>query len=188
MSTSSWPPSCRSTPSNCTCCCILTPHTHLSDSAGYPHLNHLIRFPHPDNNTEPLAWFHCPHCPCTLGLNWIHPTEMPLVEESVSTATWLPRVGDFEGYIHLFDDDSAPSPGSPSPMDDVSNALADRKNAANLPEAKVTTPVEHRKSLSDGPRKSTRKSKPTAARLESDWSNGLATPTYKPRKSKYDVR
>src|SRR5208282_5821725 len=102
-STTSWPPSCRSTVSNCTCCCILTPHTHLSDTAGYPHLNHIIRYPQTDTKHEVLAWFHCPHCPCTLALTWVHPKEMPVVEEHVSAATWLPRMADFEGYTHLLD-------------------------------------------------------------------------------------
>jgi hypothetical protein len=194
MTNISWPPSCRSTPSNCTCCCILTPHTHLSDAAGYPHLNHIIRYPQTDTKHEVLAWLHCPHCPCTLGLTWVHPKEMPVVEEHVSAATWLPRMADFEGYTHLLDDmstSSASECASPpmeccdAPMLHV--ALTDRTNGTNVPENSTTpsTPVVHRKPPpSDGPRKSERKPKPPA-RMEMDVD---ATPPYKPRKSKYDVR
>jgi hypothetical protein len=187
-STTSWPPSCRSTVSNCTCCCILTPHTHLSDSAGYPHLNHIIRFPQPDTNVEALAWFHCPHCPCTLGLMWIHPKEMPVVEEHVSAATWLPRFADFEGYTNLLDDTSTECT---SPMETCETSthtiLADRINATNVPENTPETPVLHRKSPSDGTRKSGRKPKPSV-RLEMEADSPVETPTYKPRRSKYDIR
>lgn len=188
-STTSWPPSCRSAPSNCTCCCILTPHTHLSDSGGYPHLNHIIKLPRPDTKLEALAWFHCPHCPCTLGLTWIHPKEMPVVEEHVSAATWLPRMADFEGYARLFDDTSTECA---SPMEDyetpTQTILADRINATNVLENRPSTPVVHRKPPIDGTRKSGRKPKPSPARLEMEGKSPAETPTYKPRKSKYDVR
>ena len=193
-STPSWPPSCLSAPSNCTCCCILTPHTHLSDSAGYPHLNHIIRFPQPGTDAEALAWFHCPHCPCTLGINWIHPQEMSVVEESVSNATWLPRVADFEGYVRLFDDGSGSNSVPQSPMGSESMILVDKMNETNVSESTsktgTKTPVVHRKPpISDqaGTRKSARKSKRNSGRLD-DWLKELATPTYKPRKSKYDIR
>ena len=191
--TTSWPPSCRSAPSNCTCCCILTPHTHLSDSAGYPHLNHIIRFPQPDTKLEVPAWFHCPHCPCTLGLTWIHQKGMPIVEEQVSCATWLPRVGDFESYTRLFDDTSTSSDCA-SPMETceasayAAAVLADRVNVNDISEHNTpSTPVVHRKPPIDGPRKSGRKPK-LPARLETGEDSLVATPTYKPRRSKYDVR
>ena len=179
--TTSWPPSCHSAPSNCTCCCILTPHTHLSDAAGYPHLNHIIRFPQPDTDTETLAWFHCPHCPCTLGIMWVHPNEMLHAEESVSTASWLPRMADFEAYGRCFDDGSGNTSVPQSPMEDVVSmsttqlALADRKNGTNVPEGSgVTRKSIHRKSQQiDGTRKSARKSKPSAARLESGYLSDL---------------
>jgi hypothetical protein len=161
----------------------------MSDSAGYPHLNHIIRFPQPDVEHEALAWFHCPHCPCTLGLTWVHPKEMPTVEEHVGNAPWLPRVADFESYNRLFDDGDVVSPESASPMDFVStpqSVLAERTNGLNVPENTPSTPVVHRKPPIDGTRKSARKLKPTV-RI-SGTSPIESTPTYKPRKSKYDIR
>lgn len=166
----------------------------MSDSAGYPHLNHIIRIPQPDTETEALAWFHCPHCPCTLGLTWVHPKEMPTVEEHVSNAPWLPRVADFEPYNRLLEDRSLGSPISPdctSPADFVytppENVLGERTNGLNVPENTPSTPVARRKAPIDGTRKSTRKLKPSTL-------GGMATtspveiPPYKPRKSKYDIR
>jgi hypothetical protein len=206
----SWPPACRSALSVCTCCCILTPHTHLSDSAGYPHLNHIIRFPKSDNSTakeiqvEVLAWFHCPHCPCTLGITWIHPKEMSVVEESVRSASWLPRVADFKEYNRLFEEEGHLSPtGCESPMmtdeggptsssSSCSPAqggiLGDRTNM--LEEMVPSTPVVQRKlAISNtGPRKSARKTKPSARSAEVNKSaSPTETPPYKPRRSKYDI-
>ena len=188
MPSTTWPPSCRSTPSTCTCCCILTPHTHLSDSAGYPHLNHIIRYPHTDVKHEVLAWFHCPHCPCTLGIMWVHPNEMPVIEEHVSTATWLPRLADFEGCPKSLDDTSTVPSDCATPMESCKIptsylALTDRTNGTNVLENNDTpsTPVLHRKT---GTRKSQRK-KLSAGRLEMDIEEA---PTYKPRRRKYDIR
>jgi hypothetical protein len=182
---SSWPPACRSAPSQCTCCCILTPHTHLSDSAGYPHLNHIIRFPHPeDPKEEALAWFHCPHCPCALGLTWIHPDEMGVVTERMQGAEWLPRFADFEAYGRmvldeskpLSPDDSALSPGTDMSATPAEAVLGDRTNVL---ENDTQPPIDKRKSR--------RRSK-AAVRSE---SVGRHSPdgvkTYKPRRSKYDV-
>src|SRR5579859_2160805 len=161
MTTQSWPPACRSSLSTCTCCCILTPHTHLSDSAGYPHLNHIIRFPKSDTPPvvqsqveEVLAWFHCPHCPCTLGISWVHPKDMPIVEESVSTTSWLPRVADFKEYNRLFEEGQMSPAGCASPTIEEGYAtspsespgqgiLGDRTNVFE-PRA-PSTPVVHRK-------------------------------------------
>lgn len=195
MATQSWPPACRSALSSCTCCCILTPHTHLSDSAGYPHLNHIIRFPKSESEIEVPAWFHCPHCPCTLGIAWVHPKEMPVVEESVSSASWLPRVADFKEYTRLFDE-APSSPVCDSPMEDCRTTssptdqviLGDR---TNMPEQSSSTPVVHRKVPIDGPRKSARKPKLASRSTAVNTSASASppeTPQYKPRKSKYDIR
>jgi len=185
---SSWPPACRSTPSQCTCCCILTPHTHLSDSAGYPHLNHIIRFPHPeDAMEEALAWFHCPHCPCTLGLTWTHPDEMGMVTERMQGAEWLPRIADFEAYSRMVIDDGKPlspkdsalSPGTETSATPASMAEAVLGDRTNVPENDSKPPIDKRKSK--------RRSR-AADRSE---SSGRHSPdgvrAYKPRKSKYDV-
>ena len=184
MASATWPPTCRSTLSNCTCCCILTAHTHLSDASGYPHLNHIVRFPHTDG--EVLAWFHCPHCPCTLALSWVHPNEMPSVEESMSTATWLPRMADFAGYTPPFDD-AAPSFERP-PLDmSTPTVLMDRMNGSSLPGIPASTPLVHKPQI-DGTRKSTRKSKRSASIDVIVETPEAARSTYKPRKSKYDIR
>jgi hypothetical protein len=191
MTSANWPPSCRSKLSSCTCCCILTPHTHLSDSAGYPHLNHIIRCPQPDTESEALAWFHCPHCPCMLGLTWVHPKDMPLVEKNVSAATWLPRMADFEGYAHLLEERPAAtymSPSCLSPMTDTTETpmeivLGDR---TNVPENTPSTPTTNRKPPINSPRKSGRKPKP-AVQSDVQDESPVTTPTYKPRRSKYDI-
>jgi hypothetical protein len=118
---------------------------------------------------------------------------MPVVEEHVGTATWLPRVADFEGYTHILDDmstSSASECASPpmesceTPMSHV--VLTDRTIGMNVLENNKTpsTPVVHRKPPIDGSRKSGRKPKPPA-RMEMDVD---AIPPYKPRKSKYDIR
>jgi len=194
MTTQSWPPACRSALSSCTCCCILTPHTHLSDAAGYPHLNHIIRFPKSESEIEVPAWFHCPHCPCTLGLAWVHPNEMPAVEESVSSASWLPRVADFKEYRQLFEPPK--SPVNDSPMEDcrASSSSPDQfilGDRTNMLQQTSSTPVVHRKVPIDGPRKSARKSRPLSRSTVVNTSGGESppkTPEYKPRKSKYDIR
>jgi hypothetical protein len=187
---SPWPPACHSAPSSCTCCCILTPHTHLSDSAGYPHLNHIIRFPHPEDTTqEALAWFHCPHCPCTLGLTWTHPDEMAIVTENVSGATWLPRFADFEAYTRLdFDDCKSTSAEylelSPktettceTPASAAEVVLGDR---TNVPEHDDVKPMIDK---CRPKRRSKVSSRSEVARRRSPDE----TPGYKPRRSKYDV-
>jgi hypothetical protein len=112
-----------------------------------------------------------------------------MVEESVSQATWLPRVADFEGYTHLFDE-GCYSPQSPGEMEVAEGVLMEKMNETNVSDelrSARATPVSPRKRTSDGTRKSARKSKPTMARLEGDLMKELETPTYKPRKSKYDV-
>jgi len=113
---------------------------------------------------------------------------MPVVEENVGAATWLPRFADFEGYTHLFDDTSTECT---SPMETCETPthtiLADRINATNVSENTPETPVLHRKPPIDGTRKSGRKSKPSA-RLEIGADSLVETPTYKPRRSKYDIR
>jgi len=190
MPTAPWPPSCRSAPSNCTCCCILTPHTHLADPSGYPHLNHIIRFPQADTKQELLAWFHCPHCPCMLGLQWVHPNEMSVVEENVSAASWLPRVNDFEAYSPLLEEGGGMATsdcGSPMVGTPTHSVLVDLVNGTNVPENCPSTPVLHRKPPIDTTRKSTRKTK-LAPRAETSTENSFETPPYKPRRSKYDVR
>lgn len=183
-----WPPACRSAPSQCTCCCILTPHTHLSDSAGYPHLNHIIRFPHPeDPQEEALAWFHCPHCPCTLGLTWTHPDEMAAVTENVQGQSWLPRFADFEAYTRMtLDDcqitspaDSAPSPGTETCETQASTADVVLGDRTNVPEHANKPPIDKRRAR--------RRSK-FASRSESvGRGNPDDIPKKKVRKSKYDV-
>jgi hypothetical protein len=160
-----------------------------------------------------LAWFHCPHCPCTLGITWVHPKEMPVVEENVRSASWLPRVADFKEYNRLFEDTPSVSPGCHSPMmmmmmEDCSmdsgspgaagqGILGDRTNMLEQQQQKIPlTPVVHRKTpINVQPRKSARKPKPTPTRSTTDGNNNKAastspseTPTYKPRRSKYDIR
>jgi hypothetical protein len=136
-----------------------------------------------------------------LGINWVHPKEMPVVEESVRAASWLPRVADFKEYNRLLEEGGM-SQGCASPMmeDGVSAAysspstgqqiLGDR---TNIPEQMTpSTPVVRRKMPIDGTRKSARKAKPSARSTEVNLSAGSTspseTPTYKPRRSKYDIR
>ena len=49
---------------------------------------------------------------------WVHPNEMLHAEESVSTASWLPRMADFEAYGRCFDDGSGNTSVPQSPMED----------------------------------------------------------------------
>jgi hypothetical protein len=110
-----------------------------------------------------------------LGLSWVHPEEMPSAESSVSMATWLPRVADFEGYVKLFEEAGVRTPEES--VEDRETVLVDRNmNVAD----ETKTPVVRRKTQSTR-RKSVRKTKAVG-----DVSD-LATPTYKPRKSKYDI-
>lgn len=185
---STWPPACRSAPTQCTCCCILTPHTHLSDSAGYPHLNHIIRFPHPeDPKEETLAWFHCPHCPCTLGLTWTHPDEMAIVTENVQGASWLPRFADFEAYTRMNLDDHKPD----SPAD---SELSPRTGTCETPASsqdvvigdRTNAPEYDSKPLIDK-RRAKRRSKVLSRSESVGRRSPDDPPSYKPRRSKYDV-
>ena len=187
---SSWPPACRSAPSQCTCCCILTPHTHLSDSAGYPHLNHIIRFPHPeDPKEEALAWFHCPHCPCTLGLTWTHPDEIGIVTENMQGAIWLPRFADFEAYTQMALDDCK---SSMSPAD---SALSPRTETSETPASSVEVVLGDRTNVPGldvkPPPIDKRRAKPRSKASARSESVGRPNPDdvmpYRPRKSKYDV-
>ena len=118
---------------------------------------------------------------------------MPVVEENVSSATWLPRMADFEGYAPLFKEGvlNLASPSCESPMEDFIDAanysiLADRIHGTTVPEASSATPVVLRKPPNDGTRKSARKSK-SLARPETGGESPVTDPPYKPRRSKYDV-
>lgn len=127
-----------------------------------------------------------------LGLTWVHPNEMPVAEENVSTATWLPRFVDFEAYSPLLEEGGGMASsdcGSPmmgTPMSS-SSVLVDLVNGTNVPEHCPSTPVLHRKPPIDATRKSTRKTKLAPGRRASE-DNSFETPPYKPRRSKYDVR
>ena len=118
---------------------------------------------------------------------------MHVVEENVSSATWLPRVSDFEGYTRLFEDPSPPSPECVTPMTDESDVLSqmrileDKINGTNVPENSPSTPLVHRKPPVDGTRKSARKSKPPAS-VDQGGESPAETPPYKPRRSKYDLQ
>jgi len=125
-----------------------------------------------------------------LGLQWVHPNEMSVVEENVSAATWLPRVGDFEAYSPLLEEGGGMATsdcGSPMVATPTHSVLVDLVNGTNVPENCPSTPVLHRKPPIDTTRKSTRKTK-LAARAETSTENSFETPPYKPRRSKYDVR
>ena len=125
-----------------------------------------------------------------LGLQWIHPNEMSVVEENVSAATWLPRVVDFEAYSPLLDEAGGMATsdcGSPMVGTPTYNVLLDLVNGTNVPENCPSTPVLQRKPPIDATRKSTRKTK-LATRAETSTENSFETPPYKPRRSKYDVR
>ena len=128
----------------------------------------------------------------------MHPNKMPEVEESVSTATWLPRLADFEYNIGIGDgfrlfEETPPTPMSPTPgpvtphtpmqMDDIEKSVLGERSTAlgNVPMPE--TPVVQRKQSGDGTRKSARKTK-TPKRLESDLQAEI---NYRPRKSKYDI-
>jgi hypothetical protein len=119
----------------------------------------------------------------------------------VRSASWLPRLADFEGHTRLFDNPlAAPSPeagASPMYVEEMggmaTTVLRDRKNGngTNVSQTAASTPVVLRKSPTDGTRKSARRPKP---RLETGMTptatadSPVATlAPYKPRRSKYDV-
>jgi hypothetical protein len=112
---------------------------------------------------------------------------MSVVEENVSSATWLPRMADFEVYNRLVEDCSTPM--TPESIDDgcVGTGISVLGDRTNVPENMPMTPVVHRKSPIDGTRRSTRKSR------TSNKNGNAASPIdpdilpYKPRKSKYDI-
>jgi hypothetical protein len=132
---------------------------------------------------------------------------MSVVEESVRSASWLPRVADFKEYNRLFEEEGHLSPAgcdSPMMMDEsgpISSSsscspaqggiLGDRTNM--LEETAPSTPVVQRKMAisNTGPRKSARKTKPSARSAEVNKSAATTspseTPPYKPRRSKYDI-
>lgn len=112
----------------------------------------------------------------------------------MSSATWLPRIADFEGYTHLLGDTAGCAADSPpldcsTPMTDEDagqiGILEDRTDATNVPENSPTTPLVHRKPPMDGTRKSGRKSKTTARMGQGEIP--VEAPPYRPRKSKYDL-
>jgi hypothetical protein len=121
----------------------------------------------------------------------VHPKEMQSIEESMSTATWLPRLADFEyTNIGLFEETpltpKSPDIGPSTPMEDVEKGVLEERSstAENVPEPQ--TPVVQRKTKKgDGTRKSARKTR-SPKRLEKESESHEIT--YRPRKSKYDIQ
>jgi hypothetical protein len=117
---------------------------------------------------------------------------MQVVEENVSSATWLPRIADFEGYTNLLDDEShsGVEEGAHETVETSTETVmgGGRISGNNVSEQSILTPVLHHKTpTADGRRKSARKSRSLAHAETAIESPGASTPTYKPRKSKYDV-
>jgi hypothetical protein len=114
------------------------------------------------------------------------------------SASWLPRMADFEAYNRLLDNkvstaatpESVASPACEE-MGGVqpTTILGDRKNETNV--SRPSTPLVLRKVPTDGTRRSARKSilarKLETATSPDAQSPSLTLPPYKPRRSKYDI-
>jgi hypothetical protein len=106
---------------------------------------------------------------------------MGVVEESVKSATWIPRMMDF----HLPKEEEEVS----TPQSEVS-VLADRANETNIP-LNTKSPIRrHRKTMSESRSRVRKGRSPPQVHREEEIILDLAnnqTITYRPRRSKYDV-